>query len=369
MNPLVLKRKAITKMQAAVIAVIIIIAIIAGVAYYYSTMVPTPTPVTPTPATPTPVTPTPATPTPVSVLIKAGYVVPAENIISLFEIPFFQESVLKDYGKKYKIDLLRLSSTPDLVAALAAGEIQVGHLATISFASAIAKDVVPSGLIIIAGDAFDAYPGYYSFTCLTLTDSPINTVEDLRGKKIGINALGTAVHFAASAVLKAHGIDPKKDVTFVEVGPFTALAPSLKDKKIDAGIFPPAYYWPVIGEGIYKKVFDSKEGFTYPYANLFLCARGDFLAAQKDAIKAFLSDYDRLMEYIYTPENRESVVDVVSKHFGLSKEALARYWLTEKDFYRSAKVDKVGVQYGLTKLFELGFVDKLLDVTPYVYVE
>jgi branched-chain amino acid transport system substrate-binding protein len=59
-----LNGKAVTKVQAAVIAVIIIIAIIAGAAYYASLTGPTPTPATPTPATPTPATPTPATPTP-----------------------------------------------------------------------------------------------------------------------------------------------------------------------------------------------------------------------------------------------------------------------------------------------------------------
>jgi ABC-type branched-subunit amino acid transport system substrate-binding protein len=61
-----MEKKAITKVQAVVIAVIIIVAIIAGAAYYYSTIGPaaTPTPATPTPATPTPATPTPATPTP-----------------------------------------------------------------------------------------------------------------------------------------------------------------------------------------------------------------------------------------------------------------------------------------------------------------
>ncbi|MEM3551843.1 MAG: ABC transporter substrate-binding protein [Candidatus Bathyarchaeia archaeon] len=59
--------KAITKVQAAVIAVVVIIAIIAGVAYYYTTL---PTPATPTPATPTPATPTPATPTPATPTIS-----------------------------------------------------------------------------------------------------------------------------------------------------------------------------------------------------------------------------------------------------------------------------------------------------------
>ncbi|MEM0049092.1 MAG: PhnD/SsuA/transferrin family substrate-binding protein [Candidatus Bathyarchaeia archaeon] len=241
--------KAVTKMQVIIIVAIIIVVVVAGALYSYFALMPAPAPA-PSPAPP-PTPPPPPPPTPVT--IKAGYIVPAENIISLFEIPFFQENVLENYGKKYTVDLLRLRSTPDIVAALAAGELHVGHLALISFASAVVRDVVPSGLIIIAGDAFDAYPGYYSFTCLTLADSPINTAKDLAGKKIGINALGTAVHFAAAAVLKANGLDPKKDVIFVEVGPFPALAPALKEKKIDAGIFPPAYYWPIIGEGIYKE--------------------------------------------------------------------------------------------------------------------
>ncbi|MEM2703940.1 MAG: ABC transporter substrate-binding protein [Candidatus Bathyarchaeia archaeon] len=83
-----MNRKAITKVQAAVIVIIVVIAIIAGVAYYYVTFptpAPTPTPVatpsptpkpTPTPTpTPTPVaTPTP-TPTPAAP-IKIGVILP-----------------------------------------------------------------------------------------------------------------------------------------------------------------------------------------------------------------------------------------------------------------------------------------------------
>ncbi|MEM3551146.1 MAG: ABC transporter substrate-binding protein [Candidatus Bathyarchaeia archaeon] len=54
----------ISKVAAAMIAVIVIIALIIGV--YYATLSPgpTPTPATPTPTTPTPTTPTPSTPTP-----------------------------------------------------------------------------------------------------------------------------------------------------------------------------------------------------------------------------------------------------------------------------------------------------------------
>jgi len=396
-------RKGVTRRGFLTVAVSAIVAgVIAGVGGYYAGLAATPakeitrtvertvttattlapeapytttltTTITPPPTTMTKTVTTTVTTTqltvPPPVTIKAGYVVPAENIISLFEIPFFQENVLKEYGKKYKVDLLRLKSTPDVVAALAAGELNVGHLALISFASAVIRDVVPSGLVIIAGDAWDAYPGYYSFTCLTLSVSPIYSVKDLTGKKIGINTLGTAVHFAASMVLKAHGIDPNKDVTFVEVGTFPNLAPALKEKRIDAGVFPPAYYWQIIGEGIYRKVFDSTDGFAHPYPMLFLCARGDFLAANKGAIDAFIEDYGRLMKYILAFENREKVLEEVSKHFGLPREVLANYWLTNKDIYRSLGISKADIEYGLTTLFELRFIDKIFDVTPYIYIK
>ncbi|MEM3551399.1 MAG: ABC transporter substrate-binding protein [Candidatus Bathyarchaeia archaeon] len=70
-----LSKKAVTKVQLVILAVIVIVAILAGVAYYVT--LPTPTPATPTPATPTPATPTPATPTPATHLpseIRVGAV-------------------------------------------------------------------------------------------------------------------------------------------------------------------------------------------------------------------------------------------------------------------------------------------------------
>ena len=46
----------------------------------------------------------------------------------------------------------------------------------------------------------------------------IATPKDLKGKIIGISALGTATHFLTVRVLKAVGLDPEKDVTLRAVG-------------------------------------------------------------------------------------------------------------------------------------------------------
>src|SRR4029077_1584000 len=47
--------------------------------------------------------------------------------------------------------------------------------------------------------------------------SPITSTQDLKGKKVGINAFGSAVDLALRVKLKKDGIDPRKDLTIVEV--------------------------------------------------------------------------------------------------------------------------------------------------------
>lgn len=49
-------------------------------------------------------------------------------------------------------------------------------------------------------------------------DSPIRTLRDLRGKKLGIVGQATATIPIVKAVLKDAGVDPEKDVNFIDVG-------------------------------------------------------------------------------------------------------------------------------------------------------
>ncbi len=61
----------------------------------------------------------------------------------------------------------------------------------------------------------------------------IKTVEDLRGKRIGIPTMGSPPFLFASRVLSAHGMDPRKDVEWVVVAPDVA-ALALDNGQVDA---------------------------------------------------------------------------------------------------------------------------------------
>ncbi len=299
--------------------------------------------------------------------IRLQYIVPVDNLISLFHIPSIQQNVLKNYGKRYKMELTRAQGTSIAVAAMAAGEVDVADLAYNSFASAVIKGVVPGGLTIIGADFYDSHPEYFNFPWLALAESPINSVKDLRGKKIGVLAFGTGADATTRLMLKKSGLDPVKDVTIVEI-PAPAMEEAVRSKKIDAGFFVELFYYKAMGAGGLKKVFDSYEAWGKPYLFSFFVARNDYLKKSPDAIKGFLEDYIALLKYVYRPENRDAVIDMVSAQFKAPKALLQQYYLTRKESYRplDGRVVAEDVQHAITKLRELGFLDQDLQVAPHI---
>lgn len=299
--------------------------------------------------------------------IRLQYIVPVDNLVSLFEIPNIQQNVLKSYGKRYKVELTRAQGTPFLVAAMAAGEVDVGLLAYNSFASAVIKGVVPAGLTVISSEFYDSHPEYFNFPWLALADAPINSVQDLRGKKIGVLAIGTGADASTRLMLKKNGIDPVKDVNIVEI-PAPAMEEAVKSRRIDVGFFAPIFYYRAAAAGGFKKIFDSFQAWGKPYLFSFFVARNDFLKKHPDAIKALLEDYVAFSKYAHKPETRDAVIDMAAARFKAPKAVLQQYYLTRKDFYRpeDGRVVAADLQHAVSKLHELGFLDQDLQVGRYI---
>ena len=67
---------------------------------------------------------------------------------------------------------------------------------------------------------------------MVLNDGPIKKVEDLKGKVIATNAVGSAVDVAMRAMLRKYGLEDKRDYTVVEA-PFPTMRAMLAEKKVD----------------------------------------------------------------------------------------------------------------------------------------
>ncbi len=71
---------------------------------------------------------------------------------------------------------------------------------------------------------------------VTVEGTGINTIGDLKGKRVSTGSPGSATEVFAHRVLEAAGIDPKKDIKGERLGASESVN-AIKDKKIDAFFF------------------------------------------------------------------------------------------------------------------------------------
>ncbi|HJT06975.1 MAG TPA: PhnD/SsuA/transferrin family substrate-binding protein, partial [Stellaceae bacterium] len=110
--------------------------------------------------------------------IRIGYVVTPPE---LQPVLFARPELTKHLGKSYTVEPVHFKSTPVMITALAAGEIDIAALTFASFGTAIVNARM-TDLRIIADEFQDGVEGYFTEPYLVRRDSGIDKVEDLKGK-------------------------------------------------------------------------------------------------------------------------------------------------------------------------------------------
>jgi sulfonate transport system substrate-binding protein len=116
-----------------------------------------------------------------------------------------KKDLAKHLGQSYLMDPVHFVGTPPMVTALANNQTEVANLAYSTLGIAI-ENAGLDDMRVICDEFQDGVPGYYSQEFMVLKDSPIKTVEDLKGKVVATNAAGSAVDVAMKAMLHKHGL-------------------------------------------------------------------------------------------------------------------------------------------------------------------
>jgi len=294
------------------------------------------------------------------VKIRLAYVVPVANWAPLFEA---KKDIAKHWGKSYVMEAVRFQGTPPMITALANNEIEIGDLAYSSFGLAVQN----AGLddLRVIGDEFqDGAPGRYSNQFFVRKDSGINRIEDLKGKVIAINAIGSGVDIAMRAALKKHGLIERKDYTVIEA-PFPTMAALLKDKKADliSAVLPFSLNPMLKQEG--RVLFDQTEGIGRSQF-VFWAARRPFLDKNRAAMVDFMEDMIRIERWYLDPKTHDEVAKIASSFLKVPPERFG--WLfTQQDYYRDpdAKPDLGALQRNVDICADLGIFKAKFDVKKY----
>jgi NitT/TauT family transport system substrate-binding protein len=120
----------------------------------------------------------------------------------------------------------------------------------------------------------------------TAADSKIKTVQDLRGKRIGVPGMGTPPFIFANRVLNANGIDGSHEVTWT-VYPSGELGLALEKGQVDAVADSEPIGTLLMADGRVRNVADQAT--DAPYKDEYCCAvvvSGKFLADNPKAAAA-----------------------------------------------------------------------------------
>lgn len=118
----------------------------------------------------------------------------------------------------------------------------------------------------------------------TGVNSPIHTIQDLKGKTIGVPGMGTPPFVFANRVFGTHGIDAGKDITW-KVYPAGELGLALTKGEIDAVADSEPIGTLLVAQGIARNVEGMDEATDLPYANEYCCevvANGKWIDANPD---------------------------------------------------------------------------------------
>src|SRR5213594_935833 len=74
-----------------------------------------------------------------------------------------------------------------------------------------------------------------------VTSPNVKRVEDLKGKKFGISSFGGTPHSEAIMILRKYGMNPEKDVIFLQIGGSSSLYAALDSGSIDAAMLVPPF--------------------------------------------------------------------------------------------------------------------------------
>lgn len=145
------------------------------------------------------------------------------------EIPF-RAALAKGYFKAQglQVEPILIRGGPAAIAALAAGEVDY---ASIGGAQAVFRSKA-RGLDLSIIGCISRTTNY-----ILLGDKQTRTVEDLKGKSIGVTGAGTYSEFAVRAFLKKNNIDPAKDVTLRAIGGTVLRAAAIQKGIIAAAPF------------------------------------------------------------------------------------------------------------------------------------
>jgi len=299
------------------------------------------------------------------VKIRLSYIVPVSNWATIL---FAKPELAKHLGKSYTFEPVHFQSTPTLIQALAANEIEIANLGFTSLPLAITNAKM-SDLRIIADELQDGVPGYYSNEYMVLKDSPIKKVEDLKGKVVATNGYGSGTDIPLRIMLAKHGLSDKKDVTFIEA-PIPTMGAMLNEHKVDLIAWVLPFTANPKAHQDARTLFTEGDAVGINQLGMWV-AKSEFIQKNRAALIDFMEDALRAERWYFDPANHAEAVKIAVAVTKIPAPVWDS-WLFKKDgmhgdYYRNPNgiPDVPAMQKTIDEQVKYGYLKQGVEVKKY----
>ncbi len=197
-------------------------------------------------------------------------------------------------------DLVYIASSSTMAQAMMAGEVAIS--------TANSQAVVDTGL---QGGDLVAMGAFVNFVALYVITAPeIKSVQDLRGKPVGVTRFGATTDFAIQMFLKKYGLEPVRDVPIIQIGGVPELAAALSKKSIYAAAM--SYPMGLVAQQAGMKVLANLAKEEIPFLHQGLTTTGKFMRERRAQAKALVRAYGRAVHFMHT--RKEESKAIVSRY-------------------------------------------------------
>jgi NitT/TauT family transport system substrate-binding protein len=165
---------------------------------------------------------------------------------------------------------------------------------------------LPVRIVMAAMDGSDHY---------LVTGPKIKRVEDLKGTKFGISSFGGTPHSEAITILRKYGLNPDKDVTFLQIGGSSSRYAALESGSVDAVMLVPPFNNFAKKRG-FNQLLSFNEIMNIPLGGL--AVHNQRIKEKPDEIVKMIKAVLRATNYIRTQKN--DILSFLQSKWGI-KEA------------------------------------------------
>jgi ABC-type nitrate/sulfonate/bicarbonate transport system substrate-binding protein len=275
-------------------------------------------------------------------------------------LPMFAAQAKGFYAMRgLSVDLKFTPNSDELRNGLAEGRYQIAHSA-VDNAFALKDKANVDIAVVIGGDN--------SFNHL-MVQADINSLADVKGKTVVVDAINTAYAVQLYEMLRQKGVN-KGDYEVKSVGGTgSRLEAMTKDKAMAAGIMNPPFS--TRGEKAGLKDMGTASAALGAYQGSSAFVLREWGNANADTLVKYLQAYVEGSRWALDPKNKAEVVALLVERLKLPEDIAAlAYDSTKNDFNRDGAIDVEGVKnvLKLRAQFEGGTPaapDKYLDLSYY----